>query len=45
MDFDWKEASTGNWVLVGDNGIEATVYQAGSEWRAVWNGASDGRAD
>jgi hypothetical protein len=44
MDFDWKEASTGNWVLVGDAGIEATVCQAGSDWRAVWNGASDGKA-
>lgn len=43
MDFDWKEASTGNWVLVGDDGIEATVYQAGSDWGAARNGAPDGK--
>ena len=44
MDCDWKESATGNWLLVGDAGIEATVYQAGSDWGAVWNGASDGKS-
>jgi hypothetical protein len=39
----WVENSNGNWVLL-DDGLEATVYRAGSEWRAVWNGAPDGRA-
>jgi hypothetical protein len=39
----WIENSNGNWVLL-DDGLEATVYRAGSEWGAVWNGAPDGRA-
>jgi hypothetical protein len=43
MTGDWVENSNGNWVLL-DDGLEATVYRAGSEWRAVWNGAPDGRA-
>jgi hypothetical protein len=44
MHDDWRENGNGNWVLPGDEGIEATVYAAGSEWGAVWNGASDGKA-
>jgi hypothetical protein len=42
MEHDWIENSNGNWVLI-DDGVEATVYEAGDEWRAVWNGASDGK--
>jgi hypothetical protein len=43
MENDWIETSNGNWVLPGDGGIEATVYAAGSEWGANWNGAPDGK--
>jgi hypothetical protein len=41
---DWREISNGNWVLLGTEGIEATVYETNDgRWGAVWNGASDGR--
>jgi hypothetical protein len=43
MEYDWIENSNGNWVLI-DDGVEATVYEAGDEWSAVWNGAPDGKA-
>jgi hypothetical protein len=43
MDSDWCETVNGNWVLVGSDGIEATVYAAGPDWGAVWNGAADGK--
>ena len=42
MDYDWKETENGNWVLL-DDGVVATVYKAGNEWGAVWNGAPDGK--
>jgi len=44
MDDEWIETDNGNWVLAGDDGLEATVYRAGTEWGAVWNGAPDGKA-
>jgi hypothetical protein len=40
MDYDWKEIENGNWVLL-DDGVAATVYKAGDDWGAVWNGAPD----
>lgn len=43
MGDEWIETDNGNWVLPGDDGVEATVYRAGSEWGAVWNGAPDGK--
>jgi hypothetical protein len=43
MNDGWVENANGNWVLL-DDGLEATVYKAGSEWGTVWNGAPDGRA-
>jgi hypothetical protein len=43
MGEDWRENSNGNWLLIEDGKLEATVYAAGSEWGSVWN-ASDGRA-
>jgi hypothetical protein len=36
------ETENGNWVLL-DDGLVATVYKAGDEWGAVWNGAPDGK--
>jgi hypothetical protein len=44
LDYEWIETDKGNWVLPGDDEVEATVYRAGSEWGAVWNGAPDGKA-
>ena len=44
MNYEWLETSNGNWVLVGDDGVEATVYAAGAEWGTVWNGAPDRKA-
>ncbi len=43
MDYEWKETGNGNWVLLGDDGVEATVYQATDRWGAIWNGAPDGK--
>jgi hypothetical protein len=43
MEYDWTENRNGNWVLIGDDGIEATVYKSGDEWGGVWNGAEDGK--
>jgi hypothetical protein len=43
MGDEWIKTDNGNWVLPGDDGVEATVYRAGSEWGAVWNGAPDGK--
>ncbi len=43
MSDSWRENSNGNWLLIEDDELEATVYAAGSEWGAVWN-APDGRA-
>jgi hypothetical protein len=40
MENDWIETSNGNCILAGDGGVEATVYAAGSEWGANWNGAA-----
>jgi hypothetical protein len=31
----------GNWVLIGDDSVEATAYQTGDEWSGIWNGAPD----
>jgi hypothetical protein len=44
MSDGWVENSNGNWLLLDDGYLEATVYKAGSEWGSVWNGAPDGRA-
>lgn len=43
MSEGWIENTNGNWLLL-DDGLEATVYKAGSEWGTVWNGARDGSA-
>jgi hypothetical protein len=31
MDYDWTGTENANWVLL-DNGLVATVYNAGDEW-------------
>jgi|SRR5215211_3005668 len=43
MDSDWVQTGSGNWVLVRDEAVEATVYSTDSGWGAVWNGAADGK--
>jgi hypothetical protein len=43
MSDGWVENGKGNWVLL-DGDHEATVYRTDLDWRAIWNGASDGRA-
>ena len=40
----WTETENGNWVLLSDYGVEATVYRTKMGWRAIWNGAEDGKA-
>jgi hypothetical protein len=43
MDYGWRENGNGNWILVGDDGVEATAYSTDNGWGAVWNGAEDGK--
>jgi hypothetical protein len=43
-DEGWRETSNGNWVLLGIEIVEATVYAtADCRWGAIWNGALDGK--
>src|SRR6266702_1148775 len=42
---EWKENGNGNWVLIDDYGdLVSTVYARNDSWRAIWNGARDGKA-
>lgn len=40
----WNENENGNWVLLDDCGVQATVYRTKMGWRAIWNGAEDGKS-
>jgi hypothetical protein len=40
----WRENSNGNWVLIEDGELEATVYKTDLGWGSVWNGALDGKS-
>jgi hypothetical protein len=39
----WRENSNGNWLLIEDGELEATVYKTDLGWGSVWNGALDGK--
>lgn len=39
----WTENENGNWVLLDNYGVEATVYRTEMGWRAIWNGADNGQ--
>lgn len=40
----WTENANGNWVLLDDYGVQATVYRTKTGWGAIWNGTEDGEA-
>jgi hypothetical protein len=41
---EWVENGNGNFVVRDGSSVLATVYRAGDEWGANWNGALDGKA-
>ena len=38
---DWRKTKNGNYLLAGDDGVQATVFEKDGEWGGIWNGAGE----